>query len=37
LYHKNPAKGSSKKLYNRKQKSHGRYDDYGMGYSYSAA
>lgn len=27
-------KVESKKLYNRKRKSHDRYDDYGMGFSY---
>jgi len=27
-------KVESKKLYNRKRKSHARYDDYGMGFSY---
>ena len=29
-------KVESKKLYNRKRKAHDRYDDYGMGFSYSA-
>ena len=30
-------KVESKKLYNRKRKTHDRYDDYGMGFSFAPA